>query len=57
MSPNIVATDKANRNIVSVVRFTIILILGSGARTYFDWFAAGVGRNEGAGHSIDEFWS
>ena len=46
MSPNIAATAKANRSIVSVVRFTIILILDSGARVYFDWFAAAVGRNE-----------
>ena len=51
MSPNIAATAKANRSIVSVVRFTIILILDSGARVYFDWFAAAVGRNEGEGET------
>jgi len=43
MSPNIVATAKANRCILSVVRFAIILILDSGARVYFDWFAAAGG--------------
>ena len=54
MSPNIVATAKANRSIVSVVRFTIILILDGGARVYFDWFAASGDRNEGAGRTGSE---
>ena len=54
MSPNIVATAKGNRCILSVVRFTIILILNSGARVYFDWFFAAVGRNEGAGRTGGE---
>jgi hypothetical protein len=46
MSPNIVATAKGNRSIVSVVRFTIILVPDSSARVYFDWFAAAGGGNE-----------
>jgi len=46
MSPNIFATAKGNRSTLSVVQFTIILVLDSGARVYFDGFIAAVGWDE-----------